>query len=268
MSFIILEKSKFPDINAFRPKLQITPETTLYTVEINILGLRDLEPLSIIPVKKPYIIFDVNGLNFPSPGEKSDKMLISLKTQPKEGGANPNINTVMKFEVSLPKKDIFIPELQCMVNDYMLSGLINPLLGVFLIPIKDVIHHHGDIFNRDFVLLEKNYAKFTDPNYKEPEEKIILEEDIILKDKTSSNNMEKDKDDKISVIKDINLKEALIPSNEKKTIKEGDIPQDNTIKLPINDIENKDKNNNQEKLSKNCIIIISFFLFMIFYPFN
>lgn len=203
-------------------------------------------------------------------------MLVSLKTQPKEGGPNPNINTVMKFDVCLPEKEIYVPSLQCMVNDYMLAGLINPLLGIFLIPINQVINDHKDLFDHDFELLQSNYAKFTDPNYKENEEKIIKEHEIILREEISWKKIEseivlkkinqevtpkkiesqislkklesKKLDDRnsvikdgISVIKDTNFKEALIPV---KNIKDEKEAEKNL----------KEKNIPPEKSSKNCII--------------
>ena len=38
MSFFILEKEKFPDCDKFMKELNISPEITKYTFEINILG--------------------------------------------------------------------------------------------------------------------------------------------------------------------------------------------------------------------------------------
>src|SRR5574343_631342 len=64
MSFIILDQEKFPDPKIFIKDINILPEIRKYTFEINIIGLRDLKPLSLIPVKKPFIIFDINGISF------------------------------------------------------------------------------------------------------------------------------------------------------------------------------------------------------------
>ena len=44
-------------------QIQTTPETTPYTFEINILGLRDLKPFSMLPIKKAYINFEMTSLN-------------------------------------------------------------------------------------------------------------------------------------------------------------------------------------------------------------
>jgi hypothetical protein len=155
--------------------MSIYPKTTVNEVEINCLGLRDLMPLSLLPVKKPYIVFDVNGINFQNPNDKSNNMITSIKTQPKESGSNPNINTIMKFDVNLPNKSVFIPQLQCFVNDYMLSGLVNPLLGVFLINVNDVIEFHKEKFEKDFKRLEDKLAEVNDPNYQQMKDKMGME---------------------------------------------------------------------------------------------
>ena len=112
------------------------PETVPYTCEINILGLRDIKPLAMLPIKKAFIKFDMNSLNVT--GKKEDT-LESKKTQPKDKGSNPTINSVMKFDIKLPKEDVFMPLLQCEVFDYLLSGLFNKSLGVFLLNMRRLI---------------------------------------------------------------------------------------------------------------------------------
>jgi hypothetical protein len=76
--------------------LYIIPKTIPYTVEINALGLRDLKPLSFLPVKKTFISFDLNYINVS--GKKEDNFE-AIKTQPNETGSVPNINSVIKFNV-------------------------------------------------------------------------------------------------------------------------------------------------------------------------
>ena len=112
------------------------PETKPYTFEINILGLRDLKPLAMLPIKKAYIKFDMNSLNVSGEPENN---LPSKTTQPKDKGSNPTINTSLKFDINLPKKEIFLPQLQCQVFDYIFSGMFNPTLGVFLLNLKRLI---------------------------------------------------------------------------------------------------------------------------------
>lgn len=162
LSFLILEKEKYSDIKSLKEKLKICPKTSLYEVEINCLGLRDIMPLSLLPVKKPYIIFDVNGINF----KNSNKNLVSsIKTDPKETGPNPNINSIIKFDLNLPDNPIFVPQLQCLVNDYMLSGLINPLLGIFLIDLKTIIEFHEKNYLKDLEKLENKIQEINSAEY-------------------------------------------------------------------------------------------------------
>jgi hypothetical protein len=69
-----------------------------YLVDINILGLRDLQSVGILPVKKAYVSFDLKSLVSPEQGEA----LENIKTQPGPTGPNPTINTTMSFNVALP----------------------------------------------------------------------------------------------------------------------------------------------------------------------
>ena len=118
------------------PNIKIQQKVTMYDFEINILGLRQLKPLGLIEVKKPFIKFDLNSLNVTGNPEDAHA---NVQTIPQNGGANPTINTVIKFDVKLPEKDIFMPELQCEVYDHMLGGLHNSLLGVFSLDLKRII---------------------------------------------------------------------------------------------------------------------------------
>ena len=65
-------------------------------MKIRILGLRNLQSLGLLPVKRPFIKFDTNSLR----PKKSDKESISekksIETEPKEGGTDPNICTIIQ----------------------------------------------------------------------------------------------------------------------------------------------------------------------------
>jgi hypothetical protein len=227
MSFFILDKEKYADPTIFIKEISIVPEIKKYTIEINILGLRDLQPLSLIPVKKPFIIFDINSINFgsakgsdsPDKDKKMDDSKVSqvssIKTQPKESGANPNINTVLKFDVNLPNDETFLPQLQCMVNDSMLAGLFNQLLGIFMIPLKAIIKEHQVAFESDLKTLKKNKLKYEheirDYMTKKVGEKVIKEALVLEKLK------EEDKKDVEIFINDGNEKSKLIPLEENKS---------------------------------------------------
>jgi hypothetical protein len=155
-SFHIINSSR-KDLIEVAKNLDITPDTELYSFEINVLGIRDIKPLSILPVKKAFINFDLNSINVTG---REDNNLKSIKTQPKKGGANPTINTVVKFDIHLPTNEIFMPEMQCVVYDYILSGMLNQMLGIFLIPIKDIIDDNSNKISRDLKITSNKLGLF------------------------------------------------------------------------------------------------------------
>ena len=193
-------------------EIHIEPDTKPYSVEINVLGLRNLKPLSFLPVKKAYISFDLNSINVS--GKKEDS-LNPIKTQPGDGGANPNINSVIKFDVKLPKEETFIPEMQCEVYDHVLGGMFNQLLGIFMLSVKTLIRETHKTIERDIQqakeIIEMNSRKekqmfeksegaiSTRRSEKDPlntESNLIEEEKHILKNDGPSLNSPLLKDDK------------------------------------------------------------------------
>lgn len=64
----------------------------------------------------------------------------NIQTQPSALGANPTINTMIKFEAPLPGDPLFCPRLSCQVYDNIFKGFGNqPLIGNFTIPIGDLM---------------------------------------------------------------------------------------------------------------------------------
>jgi hypothetical protein len=88
-------------------KLEDEIEYKEQEVEINILGLRGLQSFGLMPVKKPFIKFNIRSL---LPPEKA-KAVTNIKTTPGDKGPNPNINTVISFLMKLPADKIFCPVL-------------------------------------------------------------------------------------------------------------------------------------------------------------
>lgn len=159
LSFYIIEETKTDLINKLN-KLDISPESTNYCFEINVLGLRGLQSKGIIPVKKPYIIFDINSISSTSKKteNKSSSQKESIKTEPKESGCDPNINTVISFENFLPKEKVFTPVMECYVYDYLLGGLGNSLLGVFELDISNIVSQTMNEFSKIKNLCEKKFS--------------------------------------------------------------------------------------------------------------
>lgn len=106
-----------------------------YELDINILGLRDLQSAGILPVKKAFIIFNLKSLVPPDDGRAVE----NIKTQPNSPGSNPTINTLIKFKVPLPTDKLYQPRLLCSVHDYIFKGFNQPLLGSFIITVGQLI---------------------------------------------------------------------------------------------------------------------------------
>ena len=110
------------------PEYSIVPECFDSTVEINCLGLRNLEPaVGFLPVNKPFVKFDMNSLQIP--GE--NLLVRNVETQPKDLGPNANIDSVIKFSCRMPVEEIFSPILTCTVYDNLFKGLSQPIIGTF-----------------------------------------------------------------------------------------------------------------------------------------
>lgn len=88
-----------------------------------------------MPVKKPFIKFNLRSL---LPPEKA-QAVTNIKTNPSATGSNPNINTMINFQIDLPVNPLFCPKLACDVYDYVYKGLMQPLLGTFSISIGEMM---------------------------------------------------------------------------------------------------------------------------------
>ena len=240
LSFYILTR----DQRSLIYNISSKPETIPYSFEINILGLRDLKPLSLLPVKKAYIKFDMNSLNISG---KPEDNLKAITTLPKDSGSSPTINSVIKFDLNLPKEEIFMPELQCEIYDHLFSGLINPLLGVFLLNVKMLIKQTNKQIDEDMNITKsqvnflKNSGFFTASMIKNLNEQI--QNDKKSNDSNNSANNLLENDNEIDTSKKTN---NLIDENTKV---EGIDVKD--IKIDMN---NKNKQNvNESKLSNDII---------------
>ena len=221
-SFYIFDqknKNKFRTINPI-------PETVLYSLEINILGLRDMKPLSMLPIKKAFIKFDMNSLNIS--GNKEDSLEPRI-TQPKDKGSNPTINSAIKLDLKLPKEEIFMPQLQCEVYDYIFSGLMNPSLGLFLLDIKNII-------------IETNKQIKEDQDNSKAKLGFYLTKGLITNQQGALGNMDNTNNNNI----EINTSSKIINENKKENV---DLSPKQTIEK--NEIKVYTKNYNAEFIEKN-----------------
>ena len=229
LSFYIFDEDHENEIN----KLQIEPETTQFNVEINALGLRDLKPLSFVKIKKPYISFDLNSINISNKGE----VLQPIKTMPNESGANPNINSVIKFTVNLPTEDIFMPEFQCDIHDTVLGGLSQRLLGVFLINVRNIISETKRLYRLEIDNAEEEYEKLKNRKNSEPSLEIGMSE----RDSTQMNLLlpEDEEKNKNNISSDLgtkpNMKDPLIAESKTNASERNliDTSSENTTKNKV-----------------------------------
>ena len=105
--------------------------TKEYDMDINVLGLRQLESFGLMPIKKPFVKFRVKSL---LPPEKA-QAVTNVATDPNACGPNPNINTMLTFNVQLPIEELYCPSLACDCFDYVFMGMSQPLIGTFSIPV-------------------------------------------------------------------------------------------------------------------------------------
>ena len=119
VSFSIVEDDYMFKVPITYLKLTDQIEYKSFSVDLNVLGLRELESFGLLPVKKPFIKFNLRSL---LPPEKA-MAVTNIKTSPNAPGPNPNINTVISFQIDLPVNPLFCPKLQCDVFDYVFKGL-------------------------------------------------------------------------------------------------------------------------------------------------
>ena len=109
-----------------------------YHIKLRILGLRDLQSLGLLPVKNAFLKFDINSL-LPHDKKQALAEKKALVTQPKESGSNPNICTILSFDIDLPVDLIYIPHMSVLCYDRIMKGFIQPMLGTFSIDLPKYI---------------------------------------------------------------------------------------------------------------------------------
>ena len=61
-----------------------------------------------------------------------------MQTDPNAPGCNPNINTMITFNVELAREELYCPSLACDAYDFVYKGFSQPLIGTFSIPIGEI----------------------------------------------------------------------------------------------------------------------------------
>jgi hypothetical protein len=133
---IVKDDHKFKANNLKHVNLESKVDMDDFDVNINILGLRNLLSPGLLPVKKAFISMNAKSLVSPKQGINVQ----NIKTEPKNPGPNPTLNTVLTFNVPLPIKKLYTPRLACQVFDTIFAGFSQPIIGNFVIPIGDIMH--------------------------------------------------------------------------------------------------------------------------------
>ena len=254
LSFFVFDE----DHKHLIPNINIKQKLTLFDFQINILGLRQLKPLGIIGIKKPFIKFDLNSLNITGNPEDGHA---NIQTIPVSGGANPTINTVIKFDAKLPEKDVFMPELQCEVYDHMLAGLRNSLLGVFSIDIKRIIKKTRKQIEEDLNSIRQDFGKNVLEGFIKTSLKTNINLNLLslsnndssgtngMSEKTGNENIIKEEDKK----EILDIKNMADPLSALKEVEEKESEEKNLTDLSkeINKKKEEKENQDDEDSEKN-----------------
>jgi hypothetical protein len=106
--------------------------------------------MGILPVKKAFIQFNLKSLVPPDCATAIE----NIKTQPGPAGPNPTINTLIDFKMPLPTDPLYCPKLQCSVFDNIFKAFFQPLLGVFTIPVGEILFEQQDQRIKDLESLD------------------------------------------------------------------------------------------------------------------
>ena len=96
-------------------------------------GLRDLQSFGLLPIKKPYLKFDIKSLLTPERALAATNTITTPAT-----GANPNINAQINMTCMLPVDWHYTPYMTVDVYDHIYTGDHQPLIGTFHIMIGDI----------------------------------------------------------------------------------------------------------------------------------
>jgi len=116
-----------------------------------------------MPIKKPFIKFAIKSL---LPPEKA-QAVTNVCTDPNACGPNPNINTMLTFNVQLPIEELYCPSLACDAYDYVFMGFSQPLIGTFSIPVGKLKTKHEKKRLSDIALCDDILAFLRDQMGKE-----------------------------------------------------------------------------------------------------
>ena len=112
-----------------------------FKCDIMVLGLRSLVSTGLLPVRKAFVKFNLKSVLPLSMA----KAVENVQTLPKEGGSNPNINTVIQFEIKIPDNPLFCPSMSCDAFDHLyFDGMAQPHIGTFTLKLGKIIEDNKE----------------------------------------------------------------------------------------------------------------------------
>ena len=93
---VATEEIDLEEMYEIRPRLYLNmPDLKIkeFQCKVTILGLRELVSPGILPIRKAFVKFNLKSLL----KAEQAKGVEDIKTQPKEGGSNPNLKTKIEF---------------------------------------------------------------------------------------------------------------------------------------------------------------------------
>lgn len=106
-----------------------------HSVNITLIGLRNLQSSGLLPVRKPFVKLQVKSMLEPEEQHAHENKVVP----PQESGSNPNFNVKFNFELQLPANEDFVPTMTCSVLDQVFLGMSQPVIGTFQIPIGSIM---------------------------------------------------------------------------------------------------------------------------------
>lgn len=138
-SFAVVEEDFHFDKLVREVRLAAEVATSEFRIDINVLGLRELESFGILPIQKAFVKFNTKSM---LPPEKA-QVVTNVRTEPRDPGRSPNINATISLTADLPVEALYCPKLACEVFDHVCKGLSQPKIGSFTIPIGDIMHQQS-----------------------------------------------------------------------------------------------------------------------------
>lgn len=142
----------------YRRRFNITPKFVETTVDINVLGLRDLKPaVGWLPVNKAFVRFDLNSLEIPGAAVSAEP----VETQPFEEGPDPNILTVVSAKCKMPVDPLYASSFTVTVHDSLFGGISQPLIGTFTINLSRYFYPRTKLLQfAEALAKQRNIIKF------------------------------------------------------------------------------------------------------------